>query len=160
MFTQFPGLSQPPVPGGDFVNVRQWADAVQRMQVMGGSHELQQQVHQQISEQWRVLQRLSQWIQDASSQLSMLAMTLQPPAMAAFPEFTPPPSSEASADEAPGPPRMQQPAQQQFQQRQPFRFNPQAAARTRPPAQMSSQTIALRARAEQDVVDAATKKRA
>ncbi|KAJ2407187.1 hypothetical protein J3F80_002998 [Coemansia sp. RSA 2526] len=96
MFAPFSSFSRPPIPdfNQDFVNGPIWADALHRMHYVerDGLGELQQQVHQQLGEQWRMLQQLSQWVQDSSSQLCLLAMSLQAPS--SFPSF---PSSFSSS---------------------------------------------------------------
>ncbi|KAJ2119715.1 hypothetical protein IW147_005636 [Coemansia sp. RSA 720] len=175
MFAPFSSFSRPPIPdfNQDFVNGPIWADALHRMHYVerDGLGELQQQVHQQLGEQWRMLQQLSQWVQDSSSQLCLLAMSLQAPS--SFPSFPSSFSSSGSSttvhpDESPPQMRpvnqtnqmghvnlmnqahlMNQANQQSptHHMRQPVRFNPQTSPI---PAQSATcapnQTIALRAR--------------
>ncbi|KAJ1777447.1 hypothetical protein LPJ77_002845 [Coemansia sp. RSA 2523] len=161
MFAPFSSFSRPPIPdfNQDFVNGPIWADALHRMHYVerDGLGELQQQVHQQLGEQWRMLQQLSQWVQDSSSQLCLLAMSLQAPS--SFPSFPSSFSSSGSSttvhpDESPPHMRsvhqmrpvnqtnqmghvnlmnqgnlMSQPNQQSptHHMRQPVRFNPQTS---------------------------------
>ncbi|KAJ2851991.1 hypothetical protein IWW36_000570 [Coemansia brasiliensis] len=157
----FAPFNRPPIPNfEDFVNAPQWTDLMHRMAYADSASiaELQQQVQQQIGEQWRVLQQLSQWIQDASSQLCLLSMSLLVPtnsnAASASSMSSEVSSATAHSDEAsPNIRLMQQFCQFQLQQRQqprqPYRFNPETAtnAVSKSEPYRSCQTIALRARA-------------
>ncbi|KAJ1783141.1 hypothetical protein LPJ62_005161, partial [Coemansia sp. RSA 2167] len=150
MFAPFSSFSRPPIPdfNQDFVNGPIWADALHRMHYVerDGLGELQQQVHQQLGEQWRMLQQLSQWVQDSSSQLCLLAMSLQAPS--SFPSFPSSFSSSGSSttvhpDESP--PHMR--SSPTHHMRQPVRFNPQTSPTSAQSAPYApNQTIALRAR--------------
>ncbi|KAI9477691.1 hypothetical protein LPJ55_000140 [Coemansia sp. RSA 990] len=157
----FAPYTRPPIPSfEDFVNAPQWADMMHRMAYADSASvaELQQQVQQQIGEQWRILQQLAQWIQDASSQLRLLSMSLNMPMGISAASVSPMSSAASSTtvhSEEPSPNLhlMQQlcqlQLQQQQQQRQPYRFNPETATNTASKLEpyQSCQTIALRARA-------------
>ncbi|KAJ2353400.1 hypothetical protein GGF43_003507, partial [Coemansia sp. RSA 2618] len=161
MLAPFSTFSRPPIPdfNQDFVNAPIWADALHRMHYMehDGLAELQQQMHQQLGEQWRVLQQLSQWVQDASSQLCLVAMSLQMPANNTFPSFNSSAMSSSGSSATVHPDGQQTPpiAHQMRQFRQPVRFNPQVSpTSSRLAPCLSSQTIALRARADEAVAEA------
>ncbi|KAJ2450790.1 hypothetical protein EV183_004041 [Coemansia sp. RSA 2336] len=157
-----PYTTRPPIPNfEDFVNAPQWADMMHRMAYADSASvaELQLQVQQQIGEQWQMLQQLAQWIQDASSQLRLLSMSLNmslsSSAASAASMSSAASSTTVHSDEPLPNLRLMQQLyqfqlqQQHQQQRQPYRFNPEMATTTASKLDpyQACQTIALRARA-------------